>query len=286
MISTVASAATAPPLARARAGPLRLRLLSAVVLAPVALAAVWFGSPYVRLLVLVAMALMSWEWARLVTAGRLGATGFFIIAGDLAALSAFATGAGAGVALGVAALAAALVGGAAGALRAAEPLWAALGTLWLAAGGIAFLALATPPLGDRGTAMWLLGLVWATDSFAYAAGRGIGGPRLAPRFSPNKTWAGLLGGMAGAAVVGVVAAWQMAAPRAPLALFSAALAVAAQAGDLAESAAKRHYGVKDMSGLIPGHGGLLDRVDGLLAAAIAAALVAIAVPGGGLALGR
>jgi phosphatidate cytidylyltransferase len=122
--------------------------------------------------------------------------------------------------------------------------------------------------------LWILALVWATDTGAYFAGRLIGGPKLAPAISPKKTWSGLLGGMIAAAVVGAAAAalredW---AP-ATLAAASVILAVIAQGGDLLESSIKRHFGVKDASGLIPGHGGLMDRVDGLLTVAIAVASV-------------
>jgi phosphatidate cytidylyltransferase len=115
---------------------------------------------------------------------------------------------------------------------------------------------------------WLFAVVWATDTAAYISGRLIGGPKLAPRFSPNKTWAGLIGGALAAALVGVIAATLMGdAPMPSMALASAGLAVVAQAGDLVESALKRRFGVKDASTLIPGHGGVLDRLDGMLFAA-------------------
>ncbi|HXP12806.1 MAG TPA: phosphatidate cytidylyltransferase, partial [Stellaceae bacterium] len=121
---------------------------------------------------------------------------------------------------------------------------------------------------------WLLALVWASDIAAYAVGRALGGPKLAPRLSPNKTWAGFFGGLAGAGLVGVASASITHAPAALLLPVSLALGLAAQAGDLLESLAKRHYGVKDAGQLIPGHGGLLDRIDSLLAAALALGLLA------------
>jgi phosphatidate cytidylyltransferase len=121
--------------------------------------------------------------------------------------------------------------------------------------------------------MWLMLVVWATDTFAYFAGRIIGGPKLAPTLSPKKTWSGLAGGMVGAAVVSTLYALKFFPAWAPLALVAAALAVVAQLGDIFESALKRLYGVKDSGTLIPGHGGVLDRVDGLVAAGVAAAIL-------------
>ena len=117
-------------------------------------------------------------------------------------------------------------------------------------------------------------MVVAVDSGAYAAGRSIGGPKLAPRISPKKTWAGLAGGIAAALLIGWISAFLLDLPRfLPLILVSGVLAVVEQAGDLAESAFKRRFGVKDSSQLIPGHGGVLDRVDGLLAVALVVGLI-------------
>ena len=125
---------------------------------------------------------------------------------------------------------------------------------------------------------WLMLVTWSTDIFAYFAGRSIGGPKLAPKISPNKTWAGLLGGMAGAAVIGGLAAWQfgIAEEMPDFYWLGAAMGLLAQLGDLYESRVKRRLGVKDSSALIPGHGGVLDRLDGLLPVALATLLVLIA----------
>ncbi len=119
--------------------------------------------------------------------------------------------------------------------------------------------------------IWLFVSIWATDSFAQIVGRRVGGPKLAPITSPNKTWSGLIGGMAGAATVGVLTGLVLQAGfenTVALGFLGLFLALSGQLGDLLESAFKRHFDVKDSSNLIPGHGGVLDRVDGLALAAI------------------
>jgi phosphatidate cytidylyltransferase len=123
--------------------------------------------------------------------------------------------------------------------------------------------------------LWVFVVTWATDIFAYFAGRGIGGPKLAPRISPNKTWAGLAGGVAGAALCGwLLATWF---EMEPFFLWAGGpLAIVAQAGDLYESWLKRRAGIKDSGSLLPGHGGVLDRLDGLLAVSIATTLALMA----------
>jgi phosphatidate cytidylyltransferase len=122
--------------------------------------------------------------------------------------------------------------------------------------------------------LWIIGIVWATDTAAYFAGRPIGGPKLAPRISPNKTWAGLAGGVLASAAIGVVFALSTSILTPWLVVFiSAGMAVVEQAGDLFESWVKRRFGVKDSGTLIPGHGGVLDRVDGLLAVATSVAIL-------------
>jgi phosphatidate cytidylyltransferase len=125
---------------------------------------------------------------------------------------------------------------------------------------------------------WLMLVTWATDIFAYFAGRSIGGPKLAPKISPNKTWAGLIGGMAGAAVVGALAAWLfgISAELPDFLWLGAPMGLLAQLGDLYESRVKRRLGVKDSGTLLPGHGGVLDRLDGLLPVILATLLVLIA----------
>jgi phosphatidate cytidylyltransferase len=128
--------------------------------------------------------------------------------------------------------------------------------------------------------LWALIVVWATDIFAYAAGRSIGGPKLAPRLSPNKTWAGLLGGVAGAAVCGALFAYLLQLDEGIFYLLGAPFGLLAQLGDLYESGVKRRQGVKDSGTIIPGHGGVLDRLDGLLPVALATFLVLLVLSRG------
>ena len=122
--------------------------------------------------------------------------------------------------------------------------------------------------------LWALALVWATDIGAYFAGRAIGGPKLAPRLSPNKTWAGLIGGVALASLFAAVMHRSYGLPM-RLTLATPALAVLAQGGDLYESWLKRRAGVKDSGNILPGHGGVLDRLDGLVPVAPVAALLVV-----------
>ena len=265
------SAGTAPAVAERAPAALAARALSALVMAPLALAAILAGSPWFALMIALGCGVLAWEWASLCGRGRFGGSGWTLLASVLAALAAAAAGAPR-LALLIAVLGTAAVLASAWPAGRARALWHASGALYLAVPSIAMIWL-------RGTAgasavLWLFLVVWVTDIAAFAAGRLIGGPKLAPRISPKKTWAGLAGGLAAAAAAGALLAGPLGlSSRATLIGLSALLSIVAQGGDLAESAIKRHYKVKDMSGLIPGHGGLFDRVDGLLAAAPAAAMI-------------
>ena len=218
---------------RRRWTDLRMRILSASVLGPLALLCLWVGNPAWFLLVAIGGIVMALEWIQLCGAGTQ-----------------------------------------------ALPMPAAL----LAIGGIAYFGLAGSALiwlrGDdpagRLNALFLVIVVWASDSGAYLCGRLFGGPRLAPRISPAKTWAGAAGGLVLAVIAGLALGVVAHATLLGRNVAAAALlAVVAQAGDLAESFIKRRFGVKDTSRLIPGHGGFLDRLDGVLAAAPMAALLAL-----------
>ena len=126
-------------------------------------------------------------------------------------------------------------------------------------------------------ALWTLALVWMCDIGAYFAGRMIGGPKLAPAISPNKTWAGLIGGVALASLFAAFMHWQLGLAM-RLTLATPVLAVIAQGGDLFESWLKRRVGAKDSGTILPGHGGVLDRLDGLVPVAPVAAFLVVVVP--------
>ena len=147
-----------------------------------------------------------------------------------------------------------------------------LGAVYILPAVAALLWLRADPAVGRANILFLLFIVWASDIGAYLLGRLAGGPKLAPAISPGKTWSGALGGLAGALLVGL-----MAQSSGKAAAVAVGLSVISQAGDLLESALKRYFGVKDSGRIIPGHGGLFDRLDGLLTAAPAACLLALAL---------
>lgn len=277
------------------AGGMRVRVLSALVLAIPALLAVHLGSPIFDLLLIAIAVLMALEWDRLCAGpGRAGqspradtggashdiatwtSVGLVICATVIAAFGWYAPG------LLFAAIGFAATYLIARGVRRRAPLLTALGVLYIAVPVLALLALRDDAEFGRLTVYWLLGLVWATDTGALLVGRAVGGPKLAPRISPNKTWAGLIGGILSATLVGLVMAWLSETSSVVLVvLASAVLAVVAQLGDLAESAVKRHFEVKDSGGIIPGHGGLFDRLDGLLAVAPVVAFALLVAGDGG-----
>jgi phosphatidate cytidylyltransferase len=248
---------------------LRTRAASALVLGPLAMFCVWYGGWAWALLIGAAMAGLSWEWARLA-----GMSKPMPVAGLTLLLWAGAVSGHLQLALLSIVLLMALEWRLFG-------RFTALGVPYVALGGLALLWLRARPAGLEDT-VFLIIVVWGTDIGAYLAGRLLGGPKLAPRISPGKTWAGSVGGLLLAAVCGAVLAGVLAGS--PVIAFAAgaALSVCAQAGDLLESAIKRKLGVKDSGRTIPGHGGLFDRLDGFLAAAPVAAVLALCVQGGPL----
>jgi phosphatidate cytidylyltransferase len=224
-----ASAPSIPVVPAHRFRGLLLRVGSAVILGPLAFAALWFGFPWIDLLAAVAAPIMVSECIRLTPR---------------------------------------------------RPIVRIVAVLYALGALVALLWLRHQPSLGRETVIWVAVCVWATDIGAYFLGKIAGGAKLAPRISPGKTWSGLIGGVCWAAVasaaLGLV--FQQGATFV-LAAVGVALAIVAQIGDLLESAAKRDAGVKDSGHLIPGHGGLLDRVDGLAAVLVAVALTRLCVGG-------
>ena len=254
---------------------LGIRALSAAILIPAVILDVWVGGVWFDLLVAVIAVLMALEWTNLVH-GRDSRQ--FALHGAAAMAAAFLPlHADAGAALAVIAALGLVSILLARAAAADGSLWRYLGVPYVGLPAMALVLLRNGSAMGVEAIIWVLVTVWAADTLAYFAGRMIGGPKLAPVLSPKKTWAGLGGAVAGAAIASLLFAAVAGLPGPwPLALLAACLALVEQAGDLFKSAMKRHYGVKDSGDLIPGHGGVIDRVDGLVAVAVAALLVGLA----------
>lgn len=259
---------------------LKARLISAVILIPISLGFVYVGGwPFALSLVFVS-ALMAFEWNRLVLGqeNKSKITGYVLIYTALLACV---------LALGLAgqwAFALLLTGFTTVlvyflAIRQRQSAsWAALGVPYLFLPMLSFIWLRAGVDGAYGiaTIVWILLVVWGSDSGGYIVGKSLGGPKLAPRISPNKTWSGFAGGVALAMLAGLVMAlWVGEGSFLTFVLISAELSAISQIGDLAESSVKRHFGVKDFSSLIPGHGGVFDRFDGLLFVLMAAGLLQV-----------
>lgn len=246
---------------------LKLRVLSAAVLGPIVLGLAWLGGPAFGLLALVAAILFLHEWFAMTGTGLLtphGIAGYLVLVG-----LAFAYHSGfPGLSLACPVVGALVIYGLSGFSRAGR--WAAEGLIYA---GLALYALLVIRGGVQGLEFlfFLLVLVWATDIAAYFTGRAVGGPKLWRKISPNKTWSGAIGGLVCAVLLGsATAALAGQVDLFAWGLLAAVLSIVSQLGDLLESGVKRRFDVKDSSHLIPGHGGIMDRVDGLVAAAIAA----------------
>ena len=271
-----------PPVRRFDWDNFGVRVASGLVLAGVALCAVWvfkwphplWRAPFL-VMISVAGALLSIEWASMVTSRHSAraavVTTLAVVTVTLVAFTHHYLEAWGCVALG--ALAAGAV--ARGASRRA--IDAAYGVLYIAPACLVIVWLRDTMQG-RGWVLMLLATTWAADIAAFLVGSALKGPKLWPRFSPNKTWSGFIGGLAGAMAASVA----VAASIMHLSLFGAAAiglagGLATMAGDLWESMLKRRFGVKDSGDLIPGHGGLLDRVDGLMFAVMVFAIARLVV---------
>jgi phosphatidate cytidylyltransferase len=265
--------APAEPPAGGVLADLKVRILSALALGAVALGLLYAGVVPFAALILAVSLMMCWEWGHVVRGSEAGSV--LVVHGVVV------TGAIVLAALGYAAPALiTLIAGAfvVAALRFGETArLSAVGVLYVGLPAVALIALrGNEPFGFLAVLFVILAVI-ATDTLAYFAGRAIGGPKLWPRVSPKKTWSGLAGGVGGAALVGAVFGMVVAgASVGRLAAIGLVLGLVAQGGDLAESALKRSFDVKDASGLLPGHGGFMDRMDGLVFASIVAMLIGLA----------
>lgn len=254
---------------------LRLRVLSALVLIPLALLFTWLGGFPFRVFVAVVAVAMIYEWLT-ITAGRAWGRMHWLTAGLLAAVMLLlAAGLAPGVLL-ILTVVATVVALAAGRFSGHDH-WPPSGILYAGLSGISLAMLRDVDSAGLWAILFLFAVVWMTDIAAYFVGRTIGGVKLAPRISPGKTWSGAIGGAVGGVAAGLLVAI-FADVRLSLAVFAGLallLSVVSQMGDLFESHLKRRYAVKDSSNLIPGHGGVMDRVDGIVAAAIAFYVIGI-----------
>ncbi|MBR1225532.1 MULTISPECIES: phosphatidate cytidylyltransferase [unclassified Bradyrhizobium] len=259
---------------------LSTRIVAAAVLIPLAVAIAYAGGWFWAVLVTLAAIGLYVEW--LMVVGR--AADKRVVVSGVAALAL------AGLCLAIgridAALAVLAVGLVAVALiTPAQRNWSAAGFCYAAVAEVASVLLRLDPVKGFIALIFVLVIVWVTDSGGYFAGRGIGGPKLWPRVSPKKTWAGAIGGFVASLAVACIFAVLDLGKIGPLLMISGVLSVVSQLGDLFESAVKRRFGVKDSSQIIPGHGGLLDRLDGFVAAVAMAALIGF-LRGGADGVGR
>ena len=257
-----------------------VRTISAVVLGVAVLVITWLGGFAFTLLSIATMALVFHEWFRIVQTRSLSRPVWIVGATTMVAVAV-------ALIVGWSVLAWPLT--VAGAALAAllhrlenQDFWPPLGLLYAGFFGVAFVELRDG--ADRGFAMMivLFAVIWCTDIFAFFGGRAIGGPQLAPVVSPNKTWSGFVSGLIGGTIGGTVSAAVFGGtPILWIAFLSIVLSLAGQLGDLFESAFKRRFGVRDSGNIIPGHGGVMDRVDSMIFTSFAAYLIGMAVFGAG-----
>ena len=255
------------------------RIASGVVMIAAALGSLWVGGQIFNLFWLAAALAVVWEWQRLV-GGERGRARFFYGAAGVLGASVLTVNRAPEIgllAIGAGAVMVAYVAGP------GKRLWGAAGVAYAGLLAMAVIVLRSSILRGFESVLWLFAVVWGTDIMAYFGGRLIGGPKLWPAVSPSKTWAGFLVGTISAAFLGWgvlnVAPGGDPVSALPIVLIGWVAAVVSQAGDFLESAIKRHFSVKDASHLIPGHGGVMDRLDGFIAASIFAAILGVARAG-------
>lgn len=239
------------------------RLISAAVLIPIALYVVWAGGWWLAAGSAAFAWIMAYEWAGISDRKRLVfVTAFLGAAASPAWLVYGWLGAGAVLLLAVLS----------GVILSSRRLIAAGGALYTALPPVFLLVLREGEWDGRTAALIIMATVWASDAAAYFAGRGFGGPALSPKDSPNKTWSGALGAVMSTMLCGLIAAGLVGGDRVVWLVFGAGVSIVAQLGDFYESLIKRRFGVKDAGSILPGHGGLMDRVDGFGAVCVVSVL--------------
>ncbi len=263
----------------AGASNLQQRVLSGIVLIAVALTLTWAGGIWYRLLAAAISGAVLYEWLSMTAQGEKPSNRWLAI-GLLAVLLILLVS-GASISFLSMALVGAIIVTGAHAVRFEAGFWPTLGLAYAGLLGVALSALRGDDAAGLYATLFLFAVVWATDILAYFVGRAVGGPRLAPSISPGKTWSGAVGGTVSALIAGLAVASYFGSPLgwAALAVLILVLSVVSQIGDLFESSIKRRFGAKDSSQLIPGHGGVMDRVDGLATASFALFLIGALLAG-------
>jgi len=268
-------AGTVDPPQTANWRDLGIRALSSAILIPAVLLAVWLGDTWFHLLIALLAVMMAHEWTNIVHDRSSAQFALHAAAALCGAFLLLSLGSAATLAVIAVIWALSLML----AMIKSRPLniWVVSGVPYVALPAMAFVTLRGESQAGMLAIMWLFAVVWAADICAYFAGRLIGGPRLAPIISPRKTWAGLVGAIAGGIAAGIAVAHGMGlAWLFSLGVLGGVLGGIELLGDLFESALKRHSGMKDSGRLSPGHGGVLDRVDGLVAASLVLAAIVTA----------
>lgn len=265
---------TGQSVGRDGASNLRVRVLSALVLAAVAILATWLGGLPFRALVAIGGVLVFWEWQsitgydkygvlELAAPGAMAASAFLVMA-EFSSLQSLIPAAFA------------MFFAIAAAIRRNVPLWFPAGVPYALLPVLGLAALRGDNTSGLLAIVYLFAVVWATDIFAYFGGRTFGGAKLAPQISPAKTWSGAVSGVFAGTMAGLAIAFAGGSGKLVfLAALAVALSIASQAGDLFESFVKRRFGVKDSGTILPGHGGIMDRVDGLIGATVALYLICV-----------
>ena len=259
---------------------------------PLVLTITYLGYPYFNFLVALCSVFIAWEYGRIISGGKLDYAGNILIIGLVVSVMLASTSKLVLAFLSLGAITFILLCidlAKISVLKAksrshekvrimypTRSLWLVVGGFYMGSACVGLVWIRSELDNGLLVVMWILLLVWAADCGAYAVGRIVGGPKLAPNISPNKTWSGLAGCIISASVAGAIVAYGAVLENFyELIVLSGLIGLISQLGDLMESAVKRHYGVKDSGNLIPGHGGMLDRVDALLAAIIAVVLISL-----------